>query len=121
MPLLLEESRVGMTGELVPKPILQIPSNHPHQEVKATYDTEVGIPMIDQMQRRSGPGICEICGRHPATKKAKFNAQYVQSSSIAIFEEENVVGVELTKRVCEECSKALQEAKNVTDLTFDRL
>jgi len=77
--------------------------------------------LIDQMQRRNAPGLCEVCGRHPATRKAKFNAQYLQSTSSAIFEEEALTGVELTKRVCEECLKNLQEAKNVTDLTFERL
>ena len=77
--------------------------------------------LIDQMQRRSGPGSCEVCGREPATRKAKFNAQYLQSTSAAVFEEENLVGAELEKRVCENCLKSLQEAKNVTDLTFERL
>jgi hypothetical protein len=40
---------------------------------------------------------------------------------MAIFDEESLVGVEVTKRVCEECLKGLQDAKNVTDLTFERL
>jgi len=77
--------------------------------------------MIDQMQRRAATGLCEICGKRPATRKVKFSAQYLQSSSIAVFDEESLVGVELTKRVCEECLQGLQEAKNVTDLTFERL
>lgn len=77
--------------------------------------------MIDRMQRRSAPRLCEICGKHPATRKAKFSAQYLQSSSMAVFDEESLEGVELTRRVCEECLKGLQDAKNVTDLTFERL
>jgi hypothetical protein len=62
-----------------------------------------------------------VCGREPATRRAKFNAQYLQSSSAAIFEEENLVGTQFEKRVCENCLKKLQEAKNVTDLAFERL
>jgi hypothetical protein len=38
-----------------------------------------------------------------------------------VFEEESLVKVELEKRVCEECLTNLQNAKNVTDLTFERL
>jgi hypothetical protein len=77
--------------------------------------------LIDQMQRRSGRGSCEVCGREPATRRAKFSAQYLQSTSAAVFEEENLVGAQMEKRVCENCLKNLQEAKNVTDLTFERL
>jgi hypothetical protein len=77
--------------------------------------------MIDRMPRRSAPGLCEICEKRPATRKAKFSAQYLQSTSAAVFDEESLVGVELVKRICEECLKKLQEAKNVTDLTFERL
>ena len=77
--------------------------------------------MIDMMQRRSGPGLCEVCGRRPATRRAKFSAQYLQSTASAIFEEESMAGAELVKRVCEECLTQLQDAKNVTDLTFERL
>jgi hypothetical protein len=73
------------------------------------------------MQRKSGSGVCEVCGRQPATRKAKFNAQYLQGTSAAVFEEESLVGVHLEKRVCENCLKQLQEAKNVTDLTYERL
>jgi len=79
------------------------------------------ILVIDQMRRRPGPGLCEMCEKEPATRKAKFNAQYLQSTSAAVFDEESLVGVELTKRVCEGCLKKLQDAKNVTDLTFERL
>ncbi len=77
--------------------------------------------MIDMMQRRSGPGLCEVCQKRPATRKAKFNAQYLQSTSVAVFEEETLAGVELEKRVCEQCLNDLQNAKNVADLTFERL
>jgi hypothetical protein len=73
------------------------------------------------MQRRSGAGSCEVCGREPATRRAKFSAQYLQATSAAVFEEENLVGAQMEKRVCEKCLKKLQEAKNVTDLTFERL
>jgi len=77
--------------------------------------------MIDRAQRRSAPGMCEICEKHVATRKTKFSAQYLQSTSAAVFEEESLVGVELEKRVCEECLGNLQNAKNVTNLTFERL
>jgi hypothetical protein len=77
--------------------------------------------MIDRMERRSAPGLCEVCGKRPGTRKAKFIAQYLQSTSAAVFEEESLVKVELEKRVCEECLSNLQNAKNVTDLTFERL
>jgi len=77
--------------------------------------------MIDRLQRRSGPGLCEVCEKEPATRKAKFNAQYLQSTSAAVFDEESLAAVELVKRLCEGCLKKLQDAKNVTDLTFERL
>jgi len=77
--------------------------------------------MIDRMQRRSDRGLCEMCEERPATRKAKFNAQYLQYSSMAVFDEEGLASVELSRRVCEECLKGLQDAKNVTDLTFERL
>ena len=77
--------------------------------------------MIDMMQRRSAPGLCEICEKRPATRKTKFNAQYLQTTFAAVFEEEALTGVELEKKVCEECLTNLQNAKNVTDLTFERL
>ncbi len=67
------------------------------------------------------PGLCEICGKKPATRKAKFTAQYLQSSSMAMFDEESLVASEFEKRVCEECLGSLQNAKNVTNLKFDRL
>ena len=62
-----------------------------------------------------------MCGREPATRRAKFNAQYLQATSAALFEEESLVGGQFEKRVCETCLKKLQDAKNVTDLTFERL
>jgi hypothetical protein len=77
--------------------------------------------MIDRMQRRPGPGLCEVCERQPATRKAKFTAQYLQATASAIFEEEGMAGAELEKRVCEDCLKKLQDAKNVSNLTFERL
>lgn len=77
--------------------------------------------MIDRMQHRSVPGRCEICEKRPATRKVKFNAQYLQSTFSAVFDEESLVGVELEKRVCEECLNQLQNAKNVANLTFERL
>jgi len=80
-----------------------------------------GVSMIDMMQRRSAPGLCDVCGKRPATRKAKFSAQYLQSSASPIFDEESLVGVELEKRVCEPCLSQLQNAKNVTNLSFERL
>lgn len=77
--------------------------------------------LIDQMRRKAGPGLCEVCEKEPATRKAKFKAQYLQSTSAAVFDEESLVDVEMTKRICESCLKKLQGAKNVTDLTFERL
>ena len=71
--------------------------------------------------KRIAPGLCEICGKKPATRKAKFTAQYLQSSSVALFDEESLVTGEFEKRTCEQCLESLQNAKNVTNLTFDRL
>jgi hypothetical protein len=62
-----------------------------------------------------------MCEKRPATRKAKFTANYLQSSASAIFEEEGMADVALEKRVCENCLAALQSAKNVTNLTFERL
>ena len=80
-----------------------------------------GFELIDRMQRRRGPGTCELCERHTATRKVKFTANYLQSTASAIFEEEGMVDVTLEKKVCEECLTSLQKAKNVTDLKFERL
>jgi hypothetical protein len=73
------------------------------------------------MLRGSGPGTCEICEKRPATRKAKFTAQYVQSSAMPLFDEESLVADEFEKRVCEDCLVSLQNAKNVANLTFERL
>jgi len=73
------------------------------------------------MERRVAPGLCEVCEKQPATRKAKFNAQYLQSTSSAVVDEETLTGVDFEKRICEECLKMLQNAKNVTNLTFERL
>lgn len=51
----------------------------------------------------------------------KFTAQYLQSSSMAMFDEESLEASEFEKRACEECLGSLQNAKNVTNLTFERL
>ena len=77
--------------------------------------------MIDRMQRRVGPGMCELCERRLATRRVKFTANYVQSIATAIFEEEKMADVTLEKKVCEDCLTSLQNAKNVTNLTFERL
>jgi hypothetical protein len=77
--------------------------------------------LIDRMQRKAGVASCEVCGKEPATRKAKFTAQYLQSTAAALFEEESLVGAQLEKRVCEGCLQKLQDAKNVTDLVFERL
>jgi hypothetical protein len=73
------------------------------------------------MPRRSGPGMCQVCERKPATRKAKFTAQYLQTSSMPLFDEESLVTGEFEKRLCEECLVFLQNAKNVANLTFERL
>ena len=89
-----------------------------------SYDNQVEgwwVRIIDRMLRRSGPGTCEICERKPATRKAKFTAQSLQSTSMPLFDEESLVAGEFEKKVCEECLTSLQNAKNVTDLTFERL
>jgi hypothetical protein len=65
--------------------------------------------------------MCQICERKPATRKAKFTAQSLQSSLMALFDEESLVESEFEKRTCEDCLVSLQNAKNVTNLTFDRL
>ena len=77
--------------------------------------------IIDRMLRRGGPGTCEICEKKPATRKAKFTAQSLQSSSMPLFDEESLVASEFEKRVCEDCLASLQNAKNVANLTFERL
>jgi len=71
--------------------------------------------------QRSGTGLCEVCCRKPATRKAKFVAKYLQTTSTGIFEEETVVETPLEKRVCEGCLTNLQKATNVSNLVFERL
>jgi hypothetical protein len=93
----------------------------PLLERLGSSDVAGGRSMIDMMQRRSAPGLCDLCGKQPATRRAKFSAQYLQSTSSPIFEEESLVGVEVEKRVCEQCLTQLQNAKNVSNLTFERL
>jgi len=79
------------------------------------------VSLIDRMLRRTGAGLCEICEKRVATRKAKFTAQYVQSSPAAVFEEETMAGAEIAKKVCEECANFLQHAKNVSNLQVERL
>lgn len=76
---------------------------------------------FDHMPKRGGPGLCEVCAKNVATRKAKFTAQYLQSSAMAVYDEESLVAGEFEKRVCEDCLQSLQNAKNVSNLTFDRL
>jgi len=79
--------------------------------------------MIDRLPYniRGGIGLCEVCGKAPATRKARFTAKYLQTTSIGVLEEETLVGVPLEKRVCDGCLASLEAAKNVTNLTFERL
>ena len=81
----------------------------------------LGLSIIDRMQRRTGLGSCEICGKHPATRRAKFTAQSLQSAATALFDEESMVETNFDKRICEECLASLQNAKNVSNLVFERL
>ena len=69
----------------------------------------------------TGPASCEVCARHPATRKAKFTAQYLESSATVSFDEESLREMNFEKRLCEECLASLQKAKNVSNLTFERL
>jgi hypothetical protein len=62
-----------------------------------------------------------MCGRRMATRKAKFQAQYLESASSGLFDEERLSSVEVEKRVCDECLDSLKKTKNVTELTFERL
>lgn len=78
--------------------------------------------MIDRMQRRPlGRGVCELCEGRIATRKARFKAQYLESASSGLFDEERLSSVEMEKRVCEECLESMKNAKNISDLTFERL
>jgi hypothetical protein len=92
----------------------------------APYDKDAmsvlaGCLIIDRMLRGTGPGSCELCGKRPATRKAKFTAQSLQSVSMMPFDEEAMVETNFEKRLCEECLAALQKAKNVSNLVFERL
>ena len=69
----------------------------------------------------SAPGLCEICGKNLATRKATFTAQYLQSTSVGLFDDEALATSEFEKRTCEHCLESLQNAKNVSNLKFDRL
>ncbi len=92
--------------------------------IKAFIDScpfRVASFLIDRMQHRKSPGVCEACEKRVATRRARFTAQYLQSTSTAIFDEESMVGVDLERRVCEDCLTRLQNAKNVTNLKFERL
>ena len=62
-----------------------------------------------------------MCQENVATRKVKFTAQYLQSTSLAIFDEESLATTDFEKRVCEDCLRSLQNAKNVTNLTFERI
>jgi hypothetical protein len=73
------------------------------------------------LSRKPGSGVCELCQRTIATRKAKFKAQYLEAASAGLLEEESMNQVDVEKRVCEKCLDSLRNAKNVTDLTFERL
>jgi hypothetical protein len=81
----------------------------------------MGCTIIDQMQRRTGPGSCEVCGKRPATRKARFTAQSLESAATMPFDEEAMVETNFEKRLCEECLVALGKAKNVSNLVSERL
>ena len=107
-------------GRIVPTHSHSSPACTFKSKALGTIGGESSI-LIDQVQRRPGNGSCEVCGKAAATRKAKFNAQYLLATSAALFEEESLVGAPMEKRVCENCLQKLQDAKNVTDLTFERL
>ena len=62
-----------------------------------------------------------MCEKEIATRKAKFKAQYVESASSPVMDEERLSTVEVEKRVCETCLESLKNSSNVTDLVFGRL
>lgn len=66
-------------------------------------------------------GLCEVCGKKPATRKVRFSARYLQTTIMGFLEEEALAVAPFEKRVCEGCLANLQAAENVTDLTFERL
>jgi hypothetical protein len=73
------------------------------------------------LSRKLGSGVCELCEKTIATRKVKFKAQYLESASAGLLEEESMNQVDVEKRVCEKCLDSLKNAKNITDLTFERL
>ena len=73
------------------------------------------------LRRVPGKGRCEVCEREVATRKANFKAQYLESTSTALLDEESLSSVEVEKRVCEGCLESLKNSKNVTELVFERL
>ena len=78
--------------------------------------------MIDRMMRSTlGRGRCELCEKEIATRRAKFKAKYVETTSFALMDEETLSSVDLERRVCEGCLEQLKNSKNVSDLVFERL
>jgi len=71
--------------------------------------------------RTPGKGRCEMCGKDVATRRAKFKAQYLESTPSPLLDEESLSSVEVEKRVCELCLESLKNSKNVSDLAFERL
>jgi len=71
--------------------------------------------------RQAGRGRCEVCDKEIATRRAKFKAQYLESTPSPLLDEESLSSVEVEKRVCESCLRSLKNSKNVSDLTFERL
>jgi hypothetical protein len=65
--------------------------------------------------------MCELCEKRVATRKARFKAQYLESTPSPLIHEESLRSTEVEKRTCEECLESLKNAKNVSDLTFERL
>ena len=52
--------------------------------------------MIDRMMRRApGTGRCELCEKEIATRKAKFKAQYVETTSSPLMDEETMSSVDV--------------------------
>jgi hypothetical protein len=56
-----------------------------------------------------------------ATRRAKFKAQYIETRSSPLMEEETLSSVDVERRVCEGCLESLKNSKNVSDLVFERL
>ncbi|MGD0423633.1 MAG: hypothetical protein ABSA92_09280 [Candidatus Bathyarchaeia archaeon] len=62
-----------------------------------------------------------MCEKEIATRKAKFKAQYVETTSSPLMDEETMSSVDVERRVCEGCLESLKNSKNVSDLVFERL